>query len=304
MRLDVAHGGKLTVGGARRSTRRSGNYRAPARGWLLAAVAVMALAAWLPGWCSPAAAADSPRAAMAKVVWRLRQADYEGSQERMQAQYEALAPWAETGDLAARAHYWRGFAQWRRAINGFNDSLSAAELEGDLNRAVEEFRAAFATDTTFADAQIGELSSLGYLMFLHREEMPRLKELAGQMGPVLKRLRASAADNPRFIWVEGPMLWQRTPEQGGGPAKAMEGYRRGLALIRAGTGRSKDPLDPSWGEPELLMNLAWSQLNAPTPDPDAAEKSARAALKLVPNWHYVRDILLKQIAAARTPPRG
>lgn len=304
MRWDDGRGGERAGGGTWMSARRRGLGWAPGRGWLLAAVALVTLALGVAGWSAPAGAADDARTAMARVVWRLRVADYEGNQERMQAQFEALAPWTDTDGLAARAHYWRGFAQWRRAINGFNDSLGAAELEGDLNRAVEEFRAAFAADTTLADAQIGEVSSLGYLMFLHRQELPRLKELAGQMGPVLKRLRATAADNPRFIWVEGPMLWQRTPEQGGGPAKAMEGYRRGLALIRAGTGRSKDPLDPSWGEPELLMNLAWSQLNAPTPDPVAAEKNARAALKLVPNWHYVRDILMKQIAEARTQPRG
>jgi hypothetical protein len=49
------------------------------------------------------------------------------------------------------------------------------------------------------------------------------------------------------------------------------------------------------------MNLAWSNLHRATPDLDAAEANARAALALIPNWHYVRDILLPQIkeAAAR-----
>jgi len=48
------------------------------------------------------------------------------------------------------------------------------------------------------------------------------------------------------------------------------------------------------------MNLAWSYLNRTEPDLAAAEDNARAALKLVPYWHYVRDILLPQIAAAKT----
>jgi len=39
-------------------------------------------------------------------------------------------------------------------------------------------------------------------------------------------------------------------------------------------------------------------------DADAAERDARAALKLVPNWHYVRDILLPQILAARKARAG
>jgi hypothetical protein len=56
---------------------------------------------------------------------------------------------------------------------------------------------------------------------------------------------------------------------------------------------------PSWGEAELLMNLAYSHLTRSTPDLTAAEQYARAALALIPSWHYVRDILLPQIAAAK-----
>jgi hypothetical protein len=47
------------------------------------------------------------------------------------------------------------------------------------------------------------------------------------------------------------------------------------------------------------MNLAWSHQNAATPDLDAAESSARAALAIVPGWHYVRDVLLPQIREAK-----
>ena len=59
-----------------------------------------------------------------------------------------------------------------------------------------------------------------------------------------------------------------------------------------------DPLEPTWGEPELLMSLAWSNLNRTTPDLKAAKQYAQAALKLVPYWHYVRDFLMPQIRAA------
>jgi len=50
---------------------------------------------------------------------------------------------------------------------------------------------------------------------------------------------------------------------------------------------------------ELLMSLAWSNLNRTTPDLTAAEQYAEAALKLVPYWHYLRDILMPQIRAAQ-----
>jgi hypothetical protein len=64
-------------------------------------------------------------------------------------------------------------------------------------------------------------------------------------------------------------------------------------------GRGTDPLEPAWGEAELLANLAFANLNRATPDLPAAEPYAESALALVPYWHYVRDILLPQIREAK-----
>jgi hypothetical protein len=61
-------------------------------------------------------------------------------------------------------------------------------------------------------------------------------------------------------------------------------------------------LEPAWGEPELLMNLSWSNLHKKEPDLKAAEQYARSALALIPNWHYVRDMLLPQIRASKSTP--
>jgi hypothetical protein len=64
-------------------------------------------------------------------------------------------------------------------------------------------------------------------------------------------------------------------------------------------GPPADSLEPSWGEPELLAALAWTNLHRTAPDLNAAEQYARSALKLVPYWHYVRDILIPQIQEAK-----
>ena len=47
------------------------------------------------------------------------------------------------------------------------------------------------------------------------------------------------------------------------------------------------------------MSLAYSYLNTKPADLNAAERYARGALEIVPYWHYVRDILLPQILAAK-----
>jgi hypothetical protein len=54
-----------------------------------------------------------------------------------------------------------------------------------------------------------------------------------------------------------------------------------------------------WGEAELLMHLAFANLNRATPDLAAAERYAESALALVPYWHYVQNIVLPQIRKAK-----
>jgi len=153
-------------------------------------------------------------------------------------------------------------------------------------------------DPTFVDAEVGTISCLGYLAFMNRKDQARAKELVGQIIPLVKEATDMAPDNPRLIWVRGPILWNTPSERGGGQDKAIESYQRGLEVcskIKAGD----EPLEPSWGKPELMMSLAYSYLNTKPADVNAAERYARGALEIVPYWHYVRDILLPQILAAK-----
>jgi len=260
--------------------------------YLLAAVAVVSTAD-LRAWGSPT------REVVTKIVVEIQRADYEGDRTALKRLYGELKPFVDDQQLASRVRYWRGFALWRKALNGFNDNATTKELEEDLTQALGEFDEALAKDGGFADAKVGEESCLGNLMFLNQNNPARLQELLARAAPLLKELRAEAPENPRMLWVLGAVLWVNPPERGGGHDKALATYEKGLELARAHKGGAGDPLEPSWGEPELLMNLAWSNLNRTAPDLILAERQARAALELVPHWHYVRDILLRQIEVAK-----
>jgi tetratricopeptide (TPR) repeat protein len=248
-----------------------------------------------------APAADGSREQVIKIVTQIQRADYEGDRAALKRLHGDLAPFVEHKELAARVRYWRGFALWRRAINGFNDKVDPKELQEDLKQASDEFDEAARRDPAFVDAKIGALSCVGFLAYSIRQQdpkSPRFQELITQARQLQKDAESAAPENPRLVWVLGPVVWNTPPERGGGPAKAMERYEKGLETIRNHkTGGS--PLEPSWGEPELLMSLAWSKLNWTTPDLNAAEQYARSALELVPYWHYVKDILMPQIQEAR-----
>src|SRR4030095_909465 len=159
---------------------------------------------------------------VAQIATQILHADYEGDRAAMQKGFDDLKPFLENKELLSRVRYWRGFAQWRRAINGFNDSVDPKQLEQDLKTACDEFKIATEKDPTFVDAKVGAISCLGYLAFMNRKDQAHGKELVGQIMPLVKQADEMASDNPRLIWVHGPILWNTPPERGGGQEKAME----------------------------------------------------------------------------------
>jgi hypothetical protein len=247
-----------------------------------------------------ATGADPTREQVVKIVTQIQRADYEGDRAALKRLHAELAPFVEKKDLASRVRYWRGFALWRRAMNGFNDNIDQRELQADMQHALDEFDAAAVQDPNFADAKIGALSCLSFLAYQTQSDPARVQEFITKGRQLRKDVEAVAPDNPRFLWVMGPNIWWAPPERGGSQAKAMEMYEKGLEVIHQSKAGAGDPLEPSWGEPELLMSLAWSNVNRSTPDLNAAEHCARSALALVPYWHYVKDILLPQIGKAKT----
>jgi len=243
----------------------------------------------------------SEQESITKIVWQIQKADYEGDRPALQRLYGELSPFLEGKEFGSRVLYWRGFALWRRAINGFNENVDKKELEADLRQATQEFEQSAAMDPTFVDAKIALGSCYGMLAYsVNKKDEAEMQALIGKSRQAIAAARAEAADNPRLLWVLGPIFWNIPAERGGGQPKAFETYEKGLEIIRSKKAASNDPLDPTWGEPELLMSLAWSYLNRATPDLKAAEQNAQAALALVPYWHYVRDILMKQIRDAKT----
>ena len=244
-------------------------------------------------------AEKAPAANAAAIVAQVRRADYRDDRLALKKLHDQLTPVAGPGEVASLISYWRGFALWRRALNGFNDSASRDDLEADLNGAVTDFEDAIAKNPASADAESAEAGCLMSLLFIHQKEPEYLQDHIPKLQALMKQAQAAEPDNPRVLWVLGGGLWYRPVQAAGGQQKAMETYQRGLEIAQRHPAKAGDPLQPSWGEPELLMNLAWSNLNRTEPDLTAAGRYAQAALALVPDWHYVRDILIPQIDSAR-----
>jgi hypothetical protein len=259
---------------------------------------VISLLVAMPLWTAPIAAQGKPDVEPGTLMRQILRADYEGDRPALTRLHASLGEFTAQASIRSRVHYWRGYAMWRRALNGFNERAPAAELERDLQQAIADFRAAHAADPLFADAFVGEASCLVNLSFLKMSDTNRAREWFVQSEAALANARRLDPDNPRLLWVTGANQWYASAERGGGPSVAIETYERGLRIARQRRDRKGNVLDPEWGEPELLMNLAFAHLNSSPSAPARADAYAREALLLVPYWHYLRDILLPQITKA------
>jgi hypothetical protein len=257
--------------------------------------------------CATSAPAPRPSSSddrLLQLVEQIRQADYAGDRQALRDLHAQLAaaPAGSTPKFLVR--YWQGFALWRRAINGFNETPTPGDLDSDLVAASAELEAAIQEEPTFVDAQAGLASCLGMRIFLRGRLDDETRALLPRVKALLQQAQSLEPDNPRLLWVRGPTeFW--TPKGSSEDVldahqtRAVATYVRGLEALPSSRRSRAEPLRPSWGEPELHMSLAWSYLNRRVPDPAQAEIHARRALELVPTWHYVRDILLPQIQAAR-----
>jgi hypothetical protein len=254
------------------------------------------LAAAFPDTCRTLAHPQDLRHQAVALVEQVQRADYEGDRAALRALHGKLAGLqtpALDAALQSRLRYWRGFALWRLAFNSFNDKVEPNEIGSALEAALDEFDAALEHDQAFIDAATGSISCAQALAAINRDDPEKVKAIVSRFVPMLKDALARAPDHPRLLWVWGAQQWYQKDQAG-----AFATYERALQVVRRDRERAPDPLEPAWGEPELLMSLAWANLNRSPPDRAAAERHAAAALALVPHWRYLRDILIPQIRKA------
>src|SRR5260370_23422360 len=102
---------------------------------------------------------ESPRETVLKLVAQIQKADYQGDRAALQHLYADLQPFAADEKLASRVRYWRGFALWRRPVNGFNESADPKDIDHDLTPAIAEFKESTAAAPPFVAAKLATPSS-------------------------------------------------------------------------------------------------------------------------------------------------
>lgn len=241
------------------------------------------------------------------LVAEVRSADYRGDRAALARLDEELGRLPD-GSLSDYRDYWRGFALWRRALNGFNEKPTPDDLAADVQGAIARFKSALTSHPDWIEAKLALVGCWGNLIYLTGSDAERKKAILEEAGPTFRFIMGNAGDNPRALWIKGGMEMAAPPPVGGDYARAAETLRHGVACAWRESLASADTPAwvPTWGGPENLMNLAWAYSKDPkNPDRAAALAYADGALVAVPQWHYVRDVMLPQIegmAPAACPP--
>ena len=252
--------------------------------------------------CEGSARKAEPERQLLEAKAQIMAADYRADLAELARVRDAMIPLADDPQWGYLAHYWAGFASWRLAINGVNREIVPADVKAHLEKASIDLDAAVRLRDDFADGYAAAASVNGWLGTMQGRDVAKFRELVTHARQQLARAKELAPANPRVVWVEAMTLSGTPVAYGGNPERALQILRESL---EAGdfTALPASPL-PDWGQPEILMSLAWGNLNAATPDLAAAADQAGAALQLQPAWFYVREILLPQIQDAQRKAAG
>jgi hypothetical protein len=229
-------------------------------------------------------------------------ADYRADLPKLADVRARAARYSDDPRLGYLADYWSGFASWRIVVNGVSAKMSPDEAKAHLARAVTDFESSIHKKSDFADGYAAAAAVHGWLAaYNHADETAMNKEVEN-FKRLLSRSLELDPNNPRALWIQAVPYLVLPPEKGGSVDRAIELYRK--MIDNSAPLRPESPL-PDWGKAEALMSLAGAHLmKKPSPDVDAADVEAHDALRLQPEWHYVRDILIPKIEATRKQLAG
>jgi tetratricopeptide (TPR) repeat protein len=246
----------------------------------------------------PGLAADDVERRLVAAKPKLMSADYRADLDELARLRDEVVPLTDDPALGYLAHYWAGFASWRIAINGASRGMSTEDLKAHLKKAGTDFDAAVRLKEDFADAHAAAAGVYGWLgTFYMRDDPAAAKERFDRFFRMIARAKELEPDNPRVLWISAVPSLVLPPEKGGNLDRAIEIYRR-MDEVSPAASDAGSPL-PDWGKPEALMSLANAHLQRSPANLTAAGEAARAALRLQPEWFYVRDVLMPQIEAAQ-----
>jgi len=226
---------------------------------------------------------------LSKLAEEISTADYRGQSEYLRLLASKSLSHIVSGPEGNIARYWRGFALWREVLNRLNEGATRENVDSVLSAAIAEFSELLVLQPKNVEAMVGLAGCLQVRIFLWADDSRVFQATIVKAAVPVKMMREIQPDNLRVGWIVANALY-RTPESAGGGRDQAIAYAENL-LFEVQPTVVADPLLPQWGRVELMASLAW-MLNDMNPGDKRAVEIASEALKLRPDWYYLKETLL------------
>lgn len=250
--------------------------------------------ALLAGLLCAAAAAEAagPRAVLIEARSLAYDANYRNDQAGLRSAIAALQPLVSAAEVAPYAHYYLSWTYWALAAS----QVQAGDRPGALEsgrQAVDHARAglaARATDPEFQTALVNALVVVGFL------DRPGFAAVMPELTAARKRALELGPANPRVVMMDAGAIFNSPPESGGSMERGLARWREALALFEAESkADSVDPIAPRWGHALAQGWIATMYLRMTPPKRENAREAAEAALRMRPDFWWVRDQVLPKV---------
>lgn len=252
-------------------------------------VHVVIVAALLP--LSPAKAAGT-RAILIEARDLAYDANYRNDAAGLRSAIATLESLAGQPEEAAYANYYLSWTWWSLAGAEFQAKDLAGALASGTS-AVKHARAALqgrGTDPEFHTALANALIVVAVL------DRSQFDTISLELRDVRRRALELGPTSPRAVLMDAGMLFNNPPERGGGRDKGLARCEEALRLFDAeAAATSADPIAPRWGHALTYGWIANMYLLTSPPRVESARRAADTALRMRPDFWYVRDQVLPKL---------
>jgi hypothetical protein len=255
----------------------------------------------LVAWMIAPVPLPAPAPRLDVVSRQLADATYAGDLAAMDAAIATLRAMASDPDEGWRALYIAGVASFQKALIVGPGGLGTAggdpaRVAAFTHDAIRDLEASIALKVDFAESHA--MLSHCYLMPIGAPPDEQ-RTLITKAGERIAAARALAPRNPRVVLIDAMRVYYTPPQFGGDRAKGMALVQDAIGLFdRVKPGAAEPPL----GQADALAWFAWLQLLADRPDIPQARAAVERALKLRPDFTFVKTRLLPRVSGGGQDP--
>jgi hypothetical protein len=238
------------------------------------------------------AEAATPRAILMAARDLAYDANYRNDQDGLRsaiATLESLAPTAEDGYV----QYYLSWSYWALSAS----QVQAKDTDGALQsgtKAVEHARRAVAVNSRDADFQTALANALVVVGVLGHRITD--KEFMAEFMAVRRTALELGPNNPRVVLMDAGVIYNTPAEAGGSHERGLARVQEALRLFDAECdAKAVDPLAPRWGGALANGWIATMYLAQTPPQKENARSAAETALRMRPDFWYVREQLMPQL---------